>query len=79
MIRAPDGAGRAARAPASGNAWGKFDRDSGTVHPLAHHCMDVAAVFARMARLPVIRDRLEQAAGAVPVDAHYERLAVCAA
>ena len=29
-------------------AWGKTDRESGGIHPLAHHSMDVAAVFARM-------------------------------
>lgn len=45
-------------------AWGKTDRrDGGHIHPLAHHCMDVAAVFARMTELPVIRNRLETAAG----------------
>ena len=44
-------------------AWGKFDRDSGETHPLAHHCMDVAAVFSAMLRLPVVRERLETAAG----------------
>ena len=44
-------------------AWGKFDRDSGETHSLAHHCMDVAAVFSAMLRLPVVRERLETAAG----------------
>lgn len=43
-------------------AWGKFDRENDKHHPLAHHCMDVASVFARMTRLPVVRDRLEKAA-----------------
>lgn len=46
-------------------AWGKTaggERD-GRIHPLAHHCMDVAAVFHRMAELPIIRNRLETAAG----------------
>ena len=46
-------------------AWGKFD--GGKTHPLAHHCMDVAAVFARMIELPVVRDRLDKAVG-VPLD-----------
>ena len=43
-------------------AWGKFDRENDKHHPLAHHCMDDASVFARMTRLPVVRDRLEKAA-----------------
>ena len=43
-------------------AWGKFDREQGEFHPLAHHCMDVAAVFARMMQLPIIRNRLQIAA-----------------
>ena len=45
-------------------AWGKTDKDSGEFHPLAHHSMDVAAVFARMLQRPVIRNRLEAAADA---------------
>ena len=44
-------------------AWGKFDREEDKFHPLSHHCMDVAAVFAAMTQLPVIRDRLQTAAG----------------
>ena len=44
-------------------AWGKFDRDTGAYHPLAHHSMDVAAVFARLLELPVLRNRVETAAG----------------
>ena len=43
-------------------AWGKCDKEEGGFHPLAHHCMDVAAVFAGMMQLPVIRDRLQTAA-----------------
>lgn len=43
-------------------AWGKTDQENASFHPLAHHCLDVAAVFARMAELPVIRGRLETAA-----------------
>ena len=56
------------------DAWGKFDRDAETFHPLAHHCMDVAAVFARLARLPVVRDRLDEAAGCPLDDAQRDRL-----
>ena len=44
-------------------AWGKFDRETGAYHPLAHHSMDVAAVFARLLELPVLRTRVETAAG----------------
>ena len=42
-------------------AWGKTDQETGAIHPLVHHSMDVAAVFSRMAELPSIRDRLEAA------------------
>ena len=45
-------------------AWGKADTASGRYHALTHHSMDVAAVFLRMLQLPVIRDRLNAAAGA---------------
>ena len=41
-------------------AWGKADGES--FHSLAHHSMDVAAVFARMMQLPIIRNRMEMAA-----------------
>ena len=56
-------------------AWGKTDRDGGGVHPLAHHCMDVAAVFGRMMELPIIRNRLETAAKAPLSDVDRRRLA----
>ena len=56
-------------------AWGKTDKKSGGVHPLAHHSMDVAAVFTRMSQLPVIRDRLKTAAEASLTDLDYQRLA----
>ena len=56
-------------------AWGKTDRDGGGVHPLAHHCMDVAAVFGRMMELPIIRNRLETAAKAPLSDVDRQRLA----
>ena len=54
-------------------AWGKTDRDGGGVHPLAHHCMDVAAVFGRMMELPIIRNRLETAAKAPLSDVDRRR------
>ena len=59
-------------------AWGKTDKDSGEFHPLAHHSMDVAAVFARMLELPVIRDRLEAAADAALPESTRRRLAALA-
>ena len=39
-------------------AWGKTDKESGEFHPLAHHSMDVAAVFARMLT-PMDPDKVE--------------------
>lgn len=56
-------------------AWGKFDRETGDYHPLAHHSMDVAAVFARLLELSVIRSRLEAAAGRPLGERDCERLA----
>ena len=58
-------------------AWGKFDKndETGGVHPLAHHSMDVAAVFRQMIKLPIVRDRLETAACEPLADSQYERLA----
>lgn len=53
-------------------AWGKSDGER--THPLAHHCMDVAAVFARMIDLPVVRDRLTNATGASLSDVQCHRL-----
>ena len=55
-------------------AWEKTDKEGGGVHPLAHHCMDVAAVFERLSELPVIRDRLEMAADARLTDADCQQL-----
>ncbi len=55
------------------DAWGKFEPPDG-FHPLAHHSMDVAAVFARMLQLPVIRDRLETAADCPLTDLASQRL-----
>ena len=59
-------------------AWGKTDKDSDEFHPLAHHSMDVAVVFARMLQLPVVRDRLEAAAGAEVTELTCQRLAALA-
>ncbi len=56
-------------------AWGKIDTASAEYHPLAHHSMDVAAVFLRMLQLPVVRDRLNTAAGARLTPLICERLA----
>ena len=55
------------------DAWGKTNQEG--FHPLAHHCMDVAAVFERLLKLPVMRDRLKAAADARLTDAICERLA----
>ena len=54
-------------------AWGKKNEE-GEFHPLAHHCMDVAAVFARMMELPIIRNRMETAAGRPLTDVDSQRL-----
>lgn len=58
--------------------WGKFDVAAGTRHHLAHHCADVAACFLKLARMSVIRRRLEQAAGTELGDIQLERLAALA-
>lgn len=54
--------------------WGKTDK--GTSHHLAHHCADVAACFAALAALPVIRARMEAAAGRPLSDIDIARLCV---
>ncbi len=64
-------------------AWGKTERgiDSHSLtstHPLAHHCMDVAAVFGRMLQLPIVRKRLETAAKTSLTEVMCERLCVLA-
>ena len=59
-------------------AWGKTNKDAGSTHTLAHHSMDVAAVFARMLELPVIRSRMETAAGRALTDTDCARLAALA-
>ena len=45
------------------SAWGKTDRVTGSSHHLAHHLMDVAAVFQHILGLPAFRDRAEKAVG----------------
>ena len=40
-------------------AWGKSDRDRSQYHHLAHHSMDVAAVFLALLSSPVIEERAE--------------------
>ena len=57
-----------------GEAWGKLDRETGAHHPLAHHSMDVAAVFSRLMELPVVRSRLEVAAGRPLAERDCQRL-----
>ena len=58
-------------------AWGETGRrNGGNFHPLAHRCMDAAAVFARTMEPPVVRDRLETAAGAPLADPARWRRAV---
>ena len=61
-------------------AWGKTDRRGGTdrTHPLAHHSVDVAAVFLRLLRLPVVKSRLEAAANAELTEVDCQRLAALA-
>ena len=56
-------------------AWGKSDEKEGGYHPLAHHAMDVAAVFERLIDQPVIRGRLERAAERKLHDIDCQRLA----
>ena len=47
-------------------------------HPLAHHSMDVAAVFSALAKAPVTRRRLETTAKRNLTDVDLERLAALA-
>ena len=57
-------------------AWGKTNREQAdAIHPLAHHSMDVAATFLRMTELPVVRNRLETAAGSPLTDQQRWQLA----
>ena len=57
-------------------AWGKFDREKDSTHPLAQHGMDVAAVFTKMMRLPAVGDRLDEAAGTPLDNVQRHRLSV---
>lgn len=45
------------------SAWGKTDGRDGPTHHLAHHSMDVAAVFQRLLELPAFKARAGTAAG----------------
>ena len=56
-------------------AWGKRDRETLAYHPLAHHSMDVAAVFSRLLELSVVRSRVETAAGRPLGETDCQRLA----
>ncbi len=65
------------------NFWGKarLDPVSGVLlawHPLAEHCLDVACTFRALVALPVIRRRLEAAAGRSLIETDLDRLAVFA-
>ena len=60
----------------NGAPWGKFG--DGESHHLAHHCADVAACFEALTSLPVVRARLERAAGTSLSSTHTARLAVLA-
>lgn len=54
--------------------WGKLA--DGFSHHLAHHCADVVACFLTLVTLPVIRSRLERAAGGPLSSVSLARLAV---
>ena len=49
-------------------AWGKFDKSSGRIHRLEHHCADVAACFEALLRDPVLQARFARAAGLERLD-----------
>jgi len=61
-------------------AWGKTDAENleRKYHPLAHHCMDVAAVFIQMMNLPVVRSRAEKTLKCKLTEIQIERLGVIA-
>ncbi|MDD9980302.1 MAG: HD domain-containing protein [Gammaproteobacteria bacterium] len=59
------------------SAWGKTDEALGQ-HPLAHHSVDVAAVFLRLLNTPVIADRLAAAAERALTETDRQRLAALA-
>lgn len=56
--------------------WGKTSGQES--HHLAHHCADVAACFEAIVALPVVRARMEHAAGRRLSSIHVARLAVLA-
>ncbi|CAN5241050.1 CRISPR-associated helicase/endonuclease Cas3 [soil metagenome] len=56
--------------------WGKTSE--GTSHHLAHHCADVAACFEVIGALPVVRTRMEKAAGRTLSAVDMSRLAMLA-
>lgn len=59
-------------------AWGKYDKTTGRIHRLEHHCADVAACFEALVRDPVLRARFAQAAGGSFTATTAARLAVLA-
>ena len=59
------------------SAWGKTDKQN-RWHPLAHHSVDVAAVFLRLLNTPVIANRLATAAERDLTDTDRQRLAALA-
>jgi CRISPR-associated endonuclease/helicase Cas3 len=56
--------------------WGKSQ--DGGLHHLAHHMADVAACFETLCAMPVIRQRIERAAGGRLTETSVARLAVVA-
>ena len=63
--------------------WGKFKQTQETEesewHPLAHHCVDVAACFQALLEVPLLRDRLARLGGLDDLEpAQVERLSVLA-
>lgn len=60
--------------PLIAEPWGKTDKIA--THHLAHHCADTAATFEALAALPVIRARLEHAAGQPLSETMLARLTV---
>ncbi|MBF0185570.1 MAG: CRISPR-associated helicase Cas3' [Magnetococcales bacterium] len=56
--------------------WGKIDRS--LRHHLAHHCADVAACFEGIATQPVMKNRLDRAAGRILSACDIKRLAMLA-
>jgi CRISPR-associated endonuclease/helicase Cas3 len=61
-----------------GAPWGKTGDQNQTSHHLAHHCADVAACFEAILMLPVMRARMEEAAGGPLSATSIARLAVLA-